>query len=65
VLDGPAPSLSREAAERQRFLGLVGGYSAYNSSVSVRLFPLRLVAAWTNFLRDRQRATHASLPASD
>ena len=64
VLDGPAPSLSRDAADRQRFLGLAGGYSAYNSSVSVRLFPLRLVAAWTNFLRGRQRATDASLPAS-
>ena len=56
VLDGPAPSLSRAAADRQRFLGLVGGYSAYNSSVSVRLLPLRLAAAWTNFLRGRHSA---------
>ena len=62
VLDGPAPSLSRATADRQRFLGLVGGYSAYNSSVSVRLLPLRLAAAWTNFLRGRQREIDTNLP---
>ena len=38
---------------RQRSLGLLGGYSAYDTCVSTRLFPLRLMAGWTKVLRQR------------
>jgi hypothetical protein len=36
---------------RQCFLGLLGGYSAYDTLVSVRPFPLVLIATWTLFFR--------------
>jgi len=40
-------------SRREVFLGLVGGYSAYNELVSVRLLPAVLITAWTNFFRRR------------
>ncbi len=61
VLEGEAPALSRADMERQRFLGLVGGYSAYNHAVSVRLLPLRLAAVWTKFLRSRRHELFTDL----
>lgn len=38
---------------RQRSLGLLGGYSAYDIHVSSRLYPLQLMAGWTCLLRRR------------
>jgi hypothetical protein len=42
------------------FLGLCGGFSAYDNCVCMRLFPLVLVATWTSFFRDECAAL--SLP---
>ena len=36
----------------EHFCGLLGGFSAYDTVLSVRLFPLLLIAAWTKFFRD-------------
>lgn len=38
--------------DREAFLGLCGGFSAYDTCLCVRLFPLLLVATWTQFFRD-------------
>lgn len=51
------PTLPNSASGR--WLGLCGGYSAYDEVASVRLFPLPLIAAWTHFFRKR-----AGLPRS-
>jgi hypothetical protein len=51
---GEAPSsegMEYAVLNRQRSLGLLGGYSAYDIHVSCRLFPLRLMAGWTSLLR--------------
>ena len=42
----------RELLEREAFLGLCGGFSAYDTCLCVRPFPLLLVATWTIFFRD-------------
>lgn len=49
------PSMTPAQQRQQSTLGLAGGYSAYDQLVSVRLLPLKLVAAWTNFFRERQQ----------
>eukprot|EP00316_Scyphosphaera_apsteinii_P004461 CAMPEP_0119342840 /NCGR_PEP_ID=MMETSP1333-20130426/105563_1 /TAXON_ID=418940 /ORGANISM="Scyphosphaera apsteinii, Strain RCC1455" /LENGTH=489 /DNA_ID=CAMNT_0007355135 /DNA_START=413 /DNA_END=1882 /DNA_ORIENTATION=+ len=48
-------SAAAKQFEPQRCLGLVGGYSAYNELVNVRLLPLELLAAWS---RKIQAALH-------
>ena len=44
-------SVPPQQERAQIFHGLVGGYSAYDHLVSTRLFPLKLIAGWTNLLR--------------
>ena len=43
------------------FLGLGGGFSAYDDMVSMRLLPLALVTAWTLYLRDKASVPHSML----
>ncbi len=50
-----ALAVEQPSSERSRFLGLCGGYSAYDQCVSTRLFPLPLIVAWTAFFADRWR----------
>ena len=50
VVAGQQTNVTRAEAERQRFLGLVGGYSAYDHCVSARIFPLQLASGWTNWI---------------
>ena len=49
------PDLTQTHQQEQATLGLAGGYCAYSHLISVRLFPLKLIAAWTNFFRERQQ----------
>jgi hypothetical protein len=61
--DDPALLALSEATDvvnRQRSLGLLGGYSAYDILVSSRLYPLRLMAGWTCLLRRRMPTFGAS-----
>uniref|UniRef100_A0A7S3FKK4 ApaG domain-containing protein n=1 Tax=Haptolina ericina TaxID=156174 RepID=A0A7S3FKK4_9EUKA len=49
------------SVREQIFHGLAGSYSAYDHCISTRLFPLKLIAGWTNLLRREEAIPPNSL----
>ena len=54
LTNGHGGQLSREQSIRESFQGLLGGLSAYDTSLCMRLFPLVVAAAWTQYFRKEQ-----------
>ena len=60
-LSGGDSLSERNHIQLEQHLGLLGGMSAYDTCLSVRLFPLAVCAAWTLFFRRSQDAALTSV----